>query len=184
MLYGKTCMLHGVMELARCVVGVETTVDVPLLSSIDPSNEHQIRRGIDAVLSQRKKRVGVVGLAFKAGTDDLRESPMVRLVETLIGKGCALRIFDKNVNLAALVGANRVYIEKEIPHISSLMCDDLQALIDHSEVLVIGSSGEDAKRALAMAHADQTIVDLTRGAVPAARMIIPADEFSAAEISA
>src|SRR5581483_5560844 len=106
-----------------------------------------IRRGIDAVLQTRKKRVGVVGLAFKSGTDDLRERPMVTLVETLLGKGWSIRIFDPNVRLAALVGANRRYIEKEIPHISSLMCDDIETLIDHAEVIVIGRGGEDAARA-------------------------------------
>jgi GDP-mannose 6-dehydrogenase len=139
-------------------------IDVPLLSAIAPSNEHQIRRGIDAVLSARKKRVGVIGLAFKSDTDDLRESPMVALVESLIGKGCAVRIFDRNVRLSALIGANRRYIEKEIPHISSLLCDDLQKVIAESEVIVIGGAGEDAVRALAMCRPDQTIVDVTRGA--------------------
>src|SRR2546428_12913696 len=122
--FGGPCLpkdLRALVYAAR-----RSDVDVPLLSSISASNEHQLRRGIDAVLSARKKRIGVVGLAFKSGTDDLRESPMVALVETLIGKGCAVRIFDRNVHLAALVGANRRYIEKEIPHISSLMCDDLE----------------------------------------------------------
>jgi GDP-mannose 6-dehydrogenase len=113
-------------------------------------------------MSARRKRVGVVGLAFKSGTDDLRESPMVALVESLIGKGCTVRIFDRNVRLASLVGANRRYIEKEIPHLSSLICDDLQTLIAESEVIVIGGGGEDAVRALAQCRADQTIVDLTR----------------------
>src|SRR5207247_7937392 len=107
----------------------KSDIDVPLLSSIAPSNEHQIRRGIDAVLATRRKRVGVVGLAFKSGTDDLRESPMVTLVETLIGKGCAVRIFDRNVRLAALVGANRAYIEKEIPR-SEEHTSELQSRVD------------------------------------------------------
>ena len=161
--FGGSCLpkdLRALMYAAR-----RSDIDVPLLSSITASNEHQIRRGIDAVLAARKKRVGVVGLAFKSGTDDLRESPMVTLVETLIGKGCAVRIFDRNVRLAALVGANRAYIEKEIPHISSLMCDDLATLIADAEVIVIGSEGEDAVRVLAQCRPDQTIIDLTRGAV-------------------
>jgi len=158
---------------------------VPLLASIDASNEQQIRRGIDAVLSARKKRVAVIGLAFKAGTDDLRESPMVRLVETLIGKGLALRIFDPNVNLAALVGANRAYIEKEIPHISSLMCGDLQMMVDEADVVVIGTGGEDGRRALALCRPDQTIVDLTRATVPAMNAaVVSAGEFPVAEINA
>jgi GDP-mannose 6-dehydrogenase len=90
---------------------------------------------------------------------------MVTLVETLIGKGCAVRIFDRNVSLAALVGANRRYIEKEIPHISSLMSDDLKTLVEHAEVIVVASPGEDAKRALALSRPDQIIVDLSRGVV-------------------
>jgi len=169
--FGGSCLpkdLRALMHVAR-----RSDVRVPLLAAIDPSNEHQIRRGIDAVVSTRKKRVGVVGLAFKSGTDDLRESPMVTLVETLIGKGCAVRIFDPNVRLASLVGANRRYIEKEIPHISSLMCDDIEALIDHAEVVVIGSA-ESARRAVAMCRPDQTIVDLTRRAItPTSSMVVP-----------
>jgi GDP-mannose 6-dehydrogenase len=158
--FGGSCLpkdLRALMYAAR-----RSDVDLPLLSSITASNEHQVRRGIDAVLSARRKRVGVVGLAFKSGTDDLRESPMVALVESLIGKGCTVRIFDRNVRLASLVGANRRYIEKEIPHISSLICDDLETLIAESEVIVIGGGGEDAVRALAQCRPDQTIVDLTR----------------------
>ncbi|HEY8133465.1 MAG TPA: nucleotide sugar dehydrogenase [Thermoanaerobaculia bacterium] len=161
--FGGSCLpkdLRALMHAAR-----RKDVHVPLLASISSSNEHQIRRGIDAVLNAGSKRVGVVGLAFKAGTDDLRESPMVTLVENLIGKGCAVRIFDPNVRLAALVGANRRYIETEIPHISSLMCDNLATLIGESDVIVIGCEGEDAVRALEQCRADQTIIDLTRGAV-------------------
>jgi GDP-mannose 6-dehydrogenase len=160
--FGGSCLpkdLRALMYTAR-----RADVDVPLLSSITESNEHQIRRGIDAVLSTRRKRVGVVGLAFKSDTDDLRESPMVALVESLIGKGCAVRILDRNVRLSSLIGANRRYIEKEIPHISSLLCDDLQTLIGESEVIVIGGGGEDAVRALAQCRPDQVIIDLTRGA--------------------
>ncbi|MGZ8797700.1 MAG: nucleotide sugar dehydrogenase [Thermoanaerobaculia bacterium] len=189
--FGGSCLpkdLRALLHVAR-----RSDVQVPLLASIDPSNEHQIRRGIDAVLNLRKKRIGVVGLAFKSGTDDLRESPMVTLVETLIGKGCAVRIFDPNVRLASLVGANRRFIEKEIPHISSLMCDDLESLIEHAEVIVIGGSGPDAARALALSHPDQTVVDLTRGALPSksrsrvadqSRALVPDGTFPMAEINA
>lgn len=158
--FGGSCLpkdLSALLYAAR-----RSDVDVPLLASIPPSNAHQIRRGIDAILAARKKRVAVVGLAFKAGTDDLRESPMVTLVETLIGKGCAVRIFDRSVRLASLVGANRRYIEKEIPHISSLMCDDVAALIADAEVIVIGSEGEDTLEVLARRQPGQTVIDLTR----------------------
>jgi GDP-mannose 6-dehydrogenase len=174
--FGGSCLskdLRALMYAAR-----RSDVDVPLLASINASNEHQIRRGIDAVLSTGRKRVGVVGLAFKANTDDLRESPMVTLVESLIGKGCAVRVFDPSVRLAALIGANRRYIDEGIPHISSLMCDDLQTLIAEAEVIVIGSEGEDAVHALAQCRPDQTIVDLTRGA---ARSTSPAKPASGSD---
>jgi GDP-mannose 6-dehydrogenase len=161
--FGGSCLpkdLRALLHAAR-----KSDVKLPLLTAIDPSNEHQIRRGIEAVLSARKRQIGVVGLAFKAGTDDLRESPMVTLVETLIGKGCAVRIFDSKVRLAALVGANRRYIEKEIPHITSLMCEDIETLVKDAEVIVIGGPGDDARHALARCRPDQVVVDLTRGAI-------------------
>ena len=131
-----SCLPKDLRALLHAARGPD--VEVPLLSAITPSNQHQLRA--------RKRRIGVVGLAFKAGTDDLRESPMVTLVETLIGKGCAVRIFDPNVSVAALVGANHRYIEREIPHITSLMCDDIETLIAQAEVVVIGSPGHHAVR--------------------------------------
>ncbi|HEX6213601.1 MAG TPA: UDP binding domain-containing protein, partial [Vicinamibacterales bacterium] len=105
--------------------------------------------------------------AFKPDTDDLRESPMVTLVETLIGKGCDIRILDPNVVVARLRGANRQYIETEIPHVSSLLCDTVQCLVEHAEVIVIGAACVESAAVLAAARADQTIVDLTRGAIVA-----------------
>jgi GDP-mannose 6-dehydrogenase len=140
-------------------------LSLPLLSAILPSNELQIRRAVETVVETRKRRVGVVGLAFKAGTDDLRESPLVALVETLIGKGYDVRVLDGSVSLARLAGANRRFIEEEIPHIASLMCGTVPALLDHAEVVVIGSPSEEAARVLAAARPDQVVVDLTRGAL-------------------
>ena len=129
------------------------------------SNDGLLRRGIEAVLKTRKRRVGIVGLAFKPTTDDLRESPMVALAEALIGKGCDVRIYDPAVVLASLKGANRRYIETEIPHIASLLCDSIDALIEHADVLVFGATGTEAARVMAAATG-QTIVDLTHGALP------------------
>jgi len=136
-----------------------------LLGSILPSNEAEIRRAVSTVLAAGRRRVGVVGLAFKPGTDDLRESPMVTLVETLIGKGCQVRILDRSVSIARLVGANRRYIEEEIPHIASLMCDDADQLLAHAEIIVIGSAGEQAIEVLRGAAPEQSVVDLTRGVI-------------------
>ncbi|OLD63114.1 MAG: GDP-mannose dehydrogenase [Acidobacteria bacterium 13_1_40CM_2_68_5] len=161
--FGGSCLPKDL----RALLYAARTADVsPLvLSAILPSNEAQIHRGIDAVLETRKRRVGVVGLSFKPGTDDLRESPMVPLVEALIGKGCDVRILDPNVSFARLVGANRRYIVEEIPHIASLMCEDIQRFLDHAEVLVIGSASREATLVLAAIGPDHIVVDLTRGAV-------------------
>jgi GDP-mannose 6-dehydrogenase len=159
--FGGSCLpkdLRAVLHAARVA-----DVSTPVLASILPSNEGQVRRGVDAVLAARRQRIGVVGLSFKAGTDDLRESPMVGLVETLIGKGCDVRILDRNVATARLVGANRRYIEQEIPHIASLMCASAEALLAHAEVIVIGNACEDATEVLAAARPEHVTIDLTRG---------------------
>jgi GDP-mannose 6-dehydrogenase len=161
--FGGSCLPKDLRALLHAARGAD--VSPPVLSAILPSNEAQIRRGVEAVLESRRRRVGVVGLAFKPGTDDLRESPMVALVEALIGKGLDVRILDANVALARLVGANRRYIEEEIPHIASLMCDGVDALLDHAEVVVIGGAGPDAERALAALGPGHALVDLTRGAL-------------------
>jgi GDP-mannose 6-dehydrogenase len=161
--FGGSCLPKDL----RALLYAARTADVssPVLSAILPSNEAQIRRGVDAVLETRKRRVGIVGLSFKPGTDDLRESPMVTLVEALIGKGCDVRILDPNVSFARLVGANRRYIEEEIPHIASLMCEDVQRLLEHAEVVVIGNASREAALALAAIGPHQIVVDLTRGGV-------------------
>ncbi|MBI4526174.1 MAG: UDP-glucose/GDP-mannose dehydrogenase family protein [Deltaproteobacteria bacterium] len=161
--FGGSCLPKDLRALIAAARAAD--VSVPLLSSIWPSNEGQIRRQIMAVLETRKRRVGVVGLSFKPGTDDLRESPLVTLVEGLIGKGLKVRIYDRNVSIARLIGANRRYIQEEIPHIASLMCDDLEMLLAHAEVLVIGNSSPEAALALAAAGSRHTVIDLTRGSV-------------------
>jgi GDP-mannose 6-dehydrogenase len=161
--FGGSCLPKDVRALLAAARSAYLTV--PLLSAIVPSNDAKIRRAIDSVLETQCRRVGVVGLAFKAGTDDLRESPIVPLVETLIGKGCDVRIFDRSVSIARLVGANRRYIEEEIPHIASLMCSDLDEVLAHAEVLVLSNRGEDA-RAAAAAAARHVVIDLAREVVP------------------
>jgi GDP-mannose 6-dehydrogenase len=162
--FGGSCLPKDVRALLDAARSAYLTV--PLLSAIVPSNDAKIRRAVDAVLETQCRRIGVVGLAFKAGTDDLRESPMVSLVETLIGKGCQVRIFDRSVSIARLVGANRRYIEEEIPHIASLMCSDLDDVLAHAEVLVLGNGGEDARRAAAAAGDRHVVIDLARQVVP------------------
>jgi GDP-mannose 6-dehydrogenase len=160
--FGGSCLPKDVRALLHGARGLD--VLPPLLGSILPSNEAQLRQAVDAVLATRRRRVGVVGLSFKEGTDDLRESPLVSLVEALIGKGCDVRVLDRRVSLARLVGANRRYIEEQIPHIASLMCEDVEALLAHAEVVVIGKLGEETSAALAGVGSHQLVVDLTRGA--------------------
>src|SRR5690606_31867482 len=112
---------------------------LPILNAILPSNERQVLRGIDMIMQQGRRRVGVLGFSFKAGTDDLRESPMVEVIERLIGKGYDLRLYDRNVNLAGLVGANRDYILNRIPHISRLMVGSVDEVLEFAETVVIGT---------------------------------------------
>jgi len=109
-----------------------------------------------------KKNIGLLGFSFKAGTDDLRESPIVILAEALLGKGCHLRIYDKNVSVARLVGANKEYIEKQIPHLSSLLCETVGEVVEGSEVLVVGNQATEFVEALKETRADQIVIDLVR----------------------
>ncbi len=141
---------------------------LPTLESILVSNRLQIERTAELIVQMGRKRVGVVGLAFKAGTDDLRESPVVALCEYLIGKGYSLRIYDPNVSLAAIYGSNKAYIEKEIPHIHALMCDNLQQLIEHSEVVVLANRNEQIEQYAPCFREDHTVIDLARTLAPEA----------------
>ena len=133
-----------------------------LLTAILPSNEVQVRHAVEAVLATRRRRVGVVGLAFKAGTDDLRESPMVELVERLIGKGYDLKVYDANVRIASIVGANRDYILNHIPHISKLMVGSIDEVLDHAGTVVIGNGSPEFREVPKLLRESQQIVDLVR----------------------
>ncbi len=158
--FGGSCLPKDVRALAHAAI--RSDIDVPLLSSIIPSNDQQVQKAIELVLATGQRRVGVLGLAFKSGTDDLRESPLVRLVEALLGKGLSLRVLDRDVSLARLVGANRRYIEDEIPHIASILCDTAEELMAHSEIIVLGNAGSDAARVLDAVPPGVLVVDLTR----------------------
>jgi GDP-mannose 6-dehydrogenase len=140
----------------------ELDVEVPLLSSILTTNRLQIERAIGMVLATGKKRVGVLGLSFKAGTDDLRESPMVTLIETLIGKGLQILIYDRDVSLARLFGANKEYIEREIPHISKLMKATIDEVLNESEIIVVGNRAEEFVDLQSRLREEQTLIDLVR----------------------
>ena len=138
----------------------ELDVEVPVLSSILPSNKLQIQRAVDMVVATGHKRVGVLGFSFKAGTDDLRESPMVTLIETLIGKGFELALYDRDVSLARLVGANKEYIEREIPHISKLMRAGVDGVLSDSDVIIIGNQAEEFRGVVERLRNDQQLIDL------------------------
>jgi GDP-mannose 6-dehydrogenase len=140
----------------------ELDVEVPMLNSILASNRQQVERAVDAVLQTGRKTVGVLGLSFKSGTDDLRESPMVTLIETLIGKGLKLAIYDRDVELARLFGANKEYIEREIPHISNLMRPALEEVIDASEVIIIGKREDEFRVLSDKMNNGRVIIDLVR----------------------
>lgn len=158
--FGGSCLpkdLRAVTYKAK-----ELDVEVPLLTAITATNRLQIERALDMVLRTGKKRVGVLGFSFKAGTDDLRESPMVTLIETLIGKGIELVIYDRDVSLARLVGSNREYIEHEIPHIARLMRGSIDEVLNSSDTIVIGNKSEEFRQIESRLRPEQTVIDLVR----------------------
>ncbi len=157
--FGGSCLPKDLRALTH--KGKELDVDVPMLNSILRSNNQQIEHAAEMVLLTGRKKVAVLGLSFKPNTDDLRESPMVALVEQLIGKGLKLSIYDREIEMARLFGANKDYIEREIPHISSLMHPDLHEVVETSEVVVIGKR-DDEFRAIAEKINGKVIIDLVR----------------------
>ncbi len=136
-------------------------VEIPMLSGILASNQGHLNLALQKLMATGKRKIGFVGLSFKTGTDDLRESPLVTLAEQLIGKGMQLCIYDSEVRLAQLLGANRNYIEKHLPHIGQMLLPNLEDVIDASEVLVVGLTGQPIYDMLASrSRADQTLLDL------------------------
>jgi GDP-mannose 6-dehydrogenase len=137
-------------------------VEAPLLSAILPSNRLQVERAMGMIQRTGKKKIGILGFSFKAGTDDLRESPMVTLVEWLIGKGYDVQIYDRDVSLARLFGANKEYIEKEIPHIAQLLRDDINEVVAQTEVIVIGNKSPEFAQIRDQVKAEHVVIDLVR----------------------
>ena len=157
--FGGSCLpkdLRATMYLAK-----QRDVELPMLGALLPSNRLHIELALDKVLATGKKRVGFVGLSFKTGTDDLRESPLVTLAEQLIGKGVELLVYDPEVHLSRLLGANKRFIEQHLPHIGKLIRGELAQVVTESDVLVVGISDAglfDNLRGLV--RADQTVIDL------------------------
>jgi len=156
--FGGSCLPKDLRALAYRARELE--LSLPLLEAVMPSNAEHVNRAVEAVLQTNKKRISLLGLSFKAGTDDLRESPQVQLVKRLLGEGCQVRIWDEDVSLGRLAGANRQYIEEVIPHIGSLLSTDLEHVIGSAEVVIIGNKS--AKREQLSQYLDpgQIVLDL------------------------
>ena len=158
--FGGSCLPKDLRALAY--TAKIRDLELPIINSILPSNELQVARGLRLVLEKGKKRIGVLGFSFKAGTDDLRESPVIEVIERLVGKGYDLRIYDKNVRVASLVGANRDFILNRIPHISKLMVNSIGEVLDHAETIVIGNNDPDFQSLPERLRDGQQLVDFVR----------------------
>jgi len=158
--FGGSCLPKDVRALTY--KGRSLDLELPVLNAIMPSNHRQVEKGLGMILSHGKRKIGFLGFAFKAGTDDLRESPLVDVIESLIGKGYELKLYDKSVNLAALTGANRDYILNHIPHISRLMVETVDEVLDFAEVIVVGNGAREFNTTLGQLRPGQVVVDLVR----------------------
>jgi GDP-mannose 6-dehydrogenase len=155
--FGGSCLPKDVRAMAY--LGKELDCSLPLIEAILPSNSEHIERSIDAILTHGKKKVGVLGMSFKSGTDDLRESPQVLLIKRLIGEGYQLKVWDENVYLGRLIGSNRQFIEDNIPHIGSLLSNDLEQVVKESEIIVISGKVDNSKLETFL-RPDHIVIDL------------------------
>jgi GDP-mannose 6-dehydrogenase len=158
--FGGSCLPKDIRALAYKAKLHD--LELPILGSILPSNQLQVMRGLQLIMEKGHKRIGVLGFSFKAGTDDLRESPMIEIIERLLGKGYDLRIYDKNVHVASLVGANRDFILNRIPHISKLMVENIDAVLNHAKTIVIGNNDPDFRNVPERLDDGQCMVDFVR----------------------
>jgi GDP-mannose 6-dehydrogenase len=156
--FGGSCLPKDVRALNYRAK--ELDLNLPLFQSIMPSNEEHLERALQMVLATGKKKIALLGLSFKAATDDLRESPQVQLAKRLLGEGRDLRIWDDNVALGQLIGSNRQYIEEVIPHIGSLLCQDLRSALAVADVVVIATRAIDLATLNREIQAGQLVIDL------------------------
>jgi GDP-mannose 6-dehydrogenase len=165
--FGGSCLpkdLRATTHLAKT-----HDVEIPMLAGILPSNQEHLKLALDKILATGKRKIGFIGLSFKTGTDDLRESPLVTLAEQLIGKGMQLAIYDPDVHLSRLLGANRSYIERHVPHIAAMLRPQLREVIEESEALIVGIGGDEVVDALSrFVRSDQWILDLVK--LPAVKL--------------
>jgi GDP-mannose 6-dehydrogenase len=158
--FGGSCLPKDVRALSWCAR--EVNVKAPLLFSLMDANREHVQRAVKTIAGFGKKKLGFLGLSFKAGTDDLRESPTVELVEALLGKGFSIKILDKNVSLARLVGSNRAFIEGTLPHIAELLAKSAEELVDHAEVIVICNHDREFIPLLEKVPYDKIVFDLVK----------------------
>jgi GDP-mannose 6-dehydrogenase len=158
--FGGSCLPKDVRALTYRAKGLD--LELPVLFNILLSNQKHIERGLQRIISKKKRKIGFLGFSFKAETDDLRESPVVEVIERLIGKGYDIRLYDRNVNLASLMGANRDYILNRIPHISKLMMSTIEGVLDHAETIVIGTGSPEFSNIHEKLKPGQEIVDFVR----------------------
>lgn len=156
--YGGSCLPKDLRGL--CTLAHDLYLPTPVLSAIEPSNEMQIGRLINKIDKMGKMRIGVLGLSFKAGTDDMRNSPIVSVIEALHGKGYEIKIFDKNVNLSRLIGKNKSVISSKLPHIEAMLTDSIDALTDWAQLIIIANKDEDFRHA--KITLSTPIIDLVR----------------------
>lgn len=158
--FGGSCLPKDVRALVY--KGKSLDLELPILSAILPSNQLQLSKAVSMITAKGNNKIGVLGFSFKAGTDDMRESPVVAVIENLLGKGYDIKIYDKNVFIASLTGANRDYILNHIPHISNLMVDSIDDVLDHAQTIVIGNRAEEFLSVMDDLKSEQVVVDLVR----------------------
>lgn len=156
--FGGSCLpkdLRAITYKAK-----ELDLKLPVLESLMPSNAEHIDRAVDMVMSTGKKKIAQLGLSFKAGTDDLRESPQVQLIKRLMGEGLEVRVWDEDVSLGRIAGANRQYIEQVIPHIGSVLTADLASVMQSAEVVILGNKSASKERLAQYLRPEQIVIDL------------------------
>jgi len=179
--FGGSCLPKDLRALTHRAKLLD--LETPVLSAILQSNANQILLGLQKITKLQKKRIGFLGMSFKPDTDDLRGSPLVEVIETLIGKGYSLRIYDRNVSLNKLIGANKRYIDEHVPHLSCLLVDSVEQLIEHAEVLVIGHQSDEMGAVLKKIRAGQIVVDLIAGAKRTDKLITTREYADASTIT-
>jgi len=167
--FGGSCLPKDLRAIVQ--YGRRADLMLPILNATLDSNRYQTQACSSLILSHGRGRVGVFGMSFKAGTDDLRESPMVNIIEQLLGKGLQVSIYDGRVSVAQLVGTNRAYIEQHIPHIQNLLRNSMEEVVANSDILVIGNGDDEFRRIPDLMKENQVLIDLVGVAAPEAQLV-------------